>query len=114
MSEESDPAELFALLDDEYAREILTETSERAMSAKSLSEAISASLPTVYRRIERLQDCGLIEERRAFKEEGRHYGIYEARLDRIDIELNEGELAVSVETEPTDPADHFTAMWEDM
>jgi len=42
------------------------------MSAKSLSEACDASLPTIYRRIERLQECGLIEERRAFKEDGSH------------------------------------------
>lgn len=114
MSEDPDPADLFALLDDEYARAILTETSVRPMSVKNLSEVMDASLPTIYRRVERLQDCGLLEERPAFQQEGRHYGVFEARLERIDIELDDGELTVSVETEPTDPADHFTAMWEEI
>lgn len=114
VSEEPDPDDLFALLDDEYARAILTATSKRPMSAKTLSEEIDASLPTIYRRIERLRDSGLIEERPAFQREGRHYGVFEARLERIDVKLDDGELIVSVEIEPTDPADRFTAMWEDL
>lgn len=114
MSEDPDPADLFALLDDEYARAILTETSMGPMSAKTLSEEIDASLPTVYRRIEWLLAAGLIDERPAFQEKGRHYGVFEARLEHIDVDLAEGELSVSVETEPTDPADRFTAIWEDI
>lgn len=114
MSEDPDAADLFALLDDEYARAILTETSVRPMSAKRLSEAVDASLPTIYRRVERLRDAGLIDERPAFQREGRHYGVYEARLERIDVRLADGALTVSVEVEPTDPADRFTAIWEDL
>lgn len=114
MSEEPDAADLFALLDDEYARAILTETSVRPMSAKRLSEAVDASLPTIYRRVEWLRDAGLIDERPAFQREGRHYGVFEARLERIDVRLDDGALTVSVEIEPTDPADRFTAIWEDL
>lgn len=113
MSEEADPAELFALLDDEYARTILTKTSERPMSAKALSEACDASLPTVYRRLDRLTDCGLVAERTEFGDEGRHYSVYGARLERVSIEVEDGELRVSiVAPELEDPADRFTRMWE--
>lgn len=84
------------------------------MSAKTLSEACNASLPTIYRRIDRLRECGLLEERTAFRDEGRHFGVYEARLDRIVVELEGGEFRVDVETTPTDMADRFTAIWEDM
>ncbi len=114
MSEDSAPADLFAVLDDEYARAILTETSEQPMSAKTLSEACDASLPTIYRRIERLQACGLLEERTEFADEGRHYGVYRACLERIVIELTNGELEVAVESESTDAADRFTNMWEEI
>lgn len=113
MSEESDPAELFALFDDEYARAILTKTSERPMSAKALSEACDASLPTVYRRLDRLTDLGLVDERTEFGDEGRHYSVYEARFERASIEIEDGELSVSVVAPgPEDPADRFTRMWE--
>lgn len=115
MSEDCPPAEVFALLDDEYARAILTATSVQPMSAKSLSEECDASLPTVYRRAERLADCGLIEEGTQLADDGHHYSVYEARLDRLTVELEAGELQISVEEKPTeDIADRFTDMWEDI
>lgn len=114
MSEEPPLEELFAVLDDEYARTILTETSTQPMSAKTLAEACDASLPTIYRRIDRLTECGLIEERTEFGDEGRHYGVYRATLDRLVVELDDGELTVDVTAEPSDPADRFTKMWEDI
>lgn len=111
VSEEPPPDELFALLDDEYARAILTETSTRPMSANALSDACDASLPTIYRRIDRLLDCGLVEERTEFGEEGRHYGVYEARLERVTVTLVDGEFEIGVET-TEDAADRFTRLWE--
>ena len=114
MSEEpsTDAESLFAVLDDEYARAILTETNQQPMSAKSLAEACEASLPTIYRRIDLLSDCGLIEEHTAFSDSGRHYGVYEATLDQIVIDLTEGEFSADVTAEPADAADRFTDLWE--
>lgn len=115
MSEDCPPTEVFALLDDEYARAILTATSVQPMSAKSLSEECDASLPTVYRRAERLADCGLIEESTQLADDGHHYSVYEARLDRLTIELEAGELQITVEEKSTeDIADRFTDMWKDI
>ncbi|MFP8954778.1 helix-turn-helix domain-containing protein [Natrialbaceae archaeon A-arb3/5] len=114
MSEESSLEDLFAVLDDEYARAILTETSTEPMSAKSLADACDASLPTIYRRIDRLSEHGLIEERTEFADEGRHYGVYKATLDRIVIELGDEEFTADVTTTSPDPADRFTQLWEDI
>lgn len=114
MSEEPDIEVLFDVLDDEYARAILTETSKEPMSAKTLAEACDASLPTIYRRIDRLSACGLIEERTEFGDEGRHYGVYRATLDQLVVELEDGELSADVTARPSDPADRFTQMWEDI
>ena len=113
MSEDPPTVEVLALLDDRYARDILTATSERPMSAKRLSEECGASLPTIYRRAERLVECGLLEERTELAEDGHHYSTYEARLRRLSVELADGELDVTVEAErETDVADRFTDMWE--
>lgn len=113
MSEDSSAEEIFALLDDEYARAILAQTSIEPMSAKKLSDRCDASLPTVYRRAERLVDCGLLAERTELGESGHHYSVYEAELDSLTVDLEEGDLSVTVETgEPDDPADRFTDLWE--
>lgn len=113
MSEDPATEELFALLDDEYAREILTQTSIEPMSAKTLSDRCDASLPTIYRRAERLVDCGLLDERTEIGESGHHYSVFEARLDSLTVELADGGLSVTVEAgPPTDPADRFTDLWE--
>ncbi|ELZ01351.1 ArsR family transcriptional regulator, partial [Natrialba aegyptia DSM 13077] len=46
---------------------------------------------------------------------GHHYSVYEARLDRLTVELNDGELHVDVEETPADDvADRFTDIWEDI
>lgn len=113
VSEDPSPSELFALLEDEYAREILTATNTQPMSAKTLAEECDASLPTVYRRTDRLIECGLLAERTEVVADGHHYSVYEARLDRLTVELADDELRVEVEeTSPEDVADRFTDMWE--
>lgn len=113
MSEDRSPDELFALLDDAYARAILTATSTKPMSAKTLAEECDASLPTVYRRVDRLIECGLLAEQTEVVEDGHHYSVYEARLERLTVELEDGDLSVTVEEVPAeDVADRFTDMWE--
>jgi predicted transcriptional regulator len=113
VTEERLSGEVYSLLDDEYARAILTATNETAKSAKELSEECGASLPTIYRRAERLIDCGLLEERTELRNDGHHYSVYRARLKRITIELDDDELNVEIEAEqPKNMADRFTEMWD--
>lgn len=114
MSEDPGVETLLSVLDDEYARTILMETDQRPMSAKHLAEACDASLPTIYRRIDRLSELGLVTDRPEFTGEGRHYSVYEATLDQVVIDLDEGNLNITMTTEPTDAADRFTEMWEDI
>lgn len=113
MSEDPPTEDVFALLDDEYARAILTQTSIEPMSAKTLSERCDASLPTIYRRTERLIECDLLAERTEIGPDGHHYSVFDARLDRLTVELDEGDLSMRIEAgEPEDPADRFTDLWE--
>ncbi|MFC6960978.1 winged helix-turn-helix domain-containing protein [Halocatena marina] len=115
MNGDRSPGELFSLLDDEYARAILIATSKRPMSAKMLSEECGASLPTIYRRIERLVDCDLLTEHTQIAEDGHHYGVYEARLQRLTVDLSDGDLQIAVEERRSeDIADRFTDMWGEL
>ena len=105
------PAELFALLDDEYARAILAATSREPMSAPTLAEVCDASRSTVYRRIERLKDLDLVAETTDPDVDGYHRHVYAARFRGLSVELVDGEYRLSVDR-LDHPADRFTEMWE--
>lgn len=113
VGDETDTDEILALLDDSYAQEILRQTRNNAMSAKELSETCNISISTVYRRAERLVECGLLAERRIPQSDGNHYSMYEARLDELTIRLTDDGFEVTVsERAAGNLADRFTEMWE--
>ena len=111
MPGDESPAEVFALLDDEYARAILAATSQRPMSAPTLAEVCDASRPTVYRRIDRLTDHDLLAERTAPDSDGHHRRVYAARFAGLSVTLVDGEFRLTVDR-GDHPADRFTDLWE--
>ena len=112
MSEDSDIEAVAAVLEDETARTILTETSLEPMSANTLSECCGASKPTVYRRLEDLRDLDLLEERtKPDPEGGHHRTVYSTNMDRITVDLRDGELHLEIDRRE-DMADRFTRLIE--
>lgn len=116
MSEDCDDEEILALLNDEYARAILEETSSEPMSARTLSERCDASRATIYRRINRLKDCDLIEEQMQPQPDGNHHKVFASRLESYSVEFEDGQMRANIERMPAkeDVADRFTKMWEDL
>ena len=112
MTEESDVRAIGGLLEDEYAHAILIHTSRQEMSAPELSDACDASVSTIYRRIERLQQYDLLEERLQLNRDGHHYNTYTARLDQIEIELVEGTFELKITYHEPNAADRFTDLFE--
>jgi predicted transcriptional regulator len=110
---EDDDAAVFRLLHDEYARSILTATSRGAMSARELAEVCESSLPTVYRRVDDMVSHGLLVEETELDPAGNHYTTYEAAVEHIDIDIENGEIDVTI-TQQSDVADRFTRVWEDI
>lgn len=123
MSEDPAPGDLLDLLSDEYARDILAATSARPMSAQQLAEQYDMSEATVYRRVDRLQEQGLLKEQNVPRTSGNHYSVYVATLSEVSVELDDGSFETDVERsapetfpgqDETDPADRFTRMWENL
>ncbi|WP_440991504.1 ArsR/SmtB family transcription factor [Haloarchaeobius baliensis] len=112
MSEDVDRAEVLRLLDDEYARAILTATSRAQMSAKELADTIDASPPTVYRRVEDLQDAGLLVEQMQYEASGHHHAVYRTAVERVTVTFEDGEYAVHVDGVEESTADRFTRLYE--
>jgi biotin operon repressor len=113
VSEDTDDAAIFRLLDDQYARCILTETSDEPMSAKELGDACDASLSTVYRRADELQQHGLVTEQTKADADGHHFSLYQATVENITVEFDAGTVSVSV-SKRSDPADQFAQIWDEI
>ena len=110
--EDAANAAVISLLDDEYARAILIETSIEPLSASALSERCDASEPTVYRRIEQLKDHDLIVERQQLDPDGHHYKTFQTRVERVTVEIEEGNCTIDVARREIDAADRFTNLFE--
>lgn len=113
MPEDVDPEEVFALLDDQYARALLVRLTDDAMTAQQLQETTEASLATVYRRLDDLADCGLVAERTRVDAEGNHYAVYEATLGELRVQLTADGFETTVDARE-DVADRFTRVWREM
>jgi predicted transcriptional regulator len=114
VADDCPPAEVFGLLDDEYARSLLSATSHRPMTVPELTEQCEMSATTVYRRLNQLERYGLVESEQVPDPDGNHKQRFEAQLDRLVVRLEDGEFNLSVETASTTQqfADAFTDLWE--
>ena len=110
----TDDEELYALLDDDYARRILVETYGETRSAKALSEACGASESTIYRRVERLRERDLIEGVSRLDPGGHHHEVYAARVEQVTIELTDNGFVVDVDYADEHAADRFTRLYEEL
>lgn len=105
--------EVVGLLDDDVARTILAATSVQAMSASELAERCDTSMPTIYRRLEDLEEADLLFQRTRIDPGGDHHNVYAARFRRLLVELEAGEYEVELLVEE-DPADRFTRLFEEL
>ncbi|MDG5817341.1 winged helix-turn-helix domain-containing protein [Natronococcus sp. A-GB7] len=108
-----DPGPVLDLLADPYARRILTAANDEPMTAKALSEACDASLPTIYRRVDTLDEQGLLEETRVVDSDGSHRRVYRTTVESVRATLEGDELRVVVDTRD-DLAGNFTDLWEEL
>lgn len=113
----SDPRPIKEILDaigDERARELLADVAMEPRPAKELADARDVSLPTVYRRLELLQEHDLITEQTKIADDGNHYNIYECNFDSTVIKLDEeGEYDVRVYRRENAP-ERFVQLWDEL
>lgn len=113
MGKEWDPEDIFDVLGSELARHILVLASDESRSARQLAERCGASLPTVYRRVDALQEYGLLDEELRIDEQGNKFRLFETRLNRVCFEVDDDGFDVDVEFR-RDTVDQFEAFWTDL
>jgi predicted transcriptional regulator len=107
----SDLSTLVSLLDDEHVRTILAATSAEPLAAAELADRCALSTSAVYRRVDRLVDADLLDERTRPRSDGHHDTVYVAALERFELTVADGELDWQVERTESDVADELARLW---
>ena len=113
MSNDDRSEELLELLGQERVRQILAATSRESLSARDLSEECDVALSTIYRRVEDMIASDLLVERTRIETDGSHHSVYEANIDHLDVDVEDGSLDVNVHIRE-DAAQRFSRIWSDI
>ncbi|MFB6162313.1 MAG: ArsR/SmtB family transcription factor [Halococcoides sp.] len=98
---------------DEHAREVLAAVSREPMSAKELAEECDLSKPTVYRRLELLEENDLVTDRTLVADDGNHYKVFESNFESTVISLEDDEYHVRIyRTENL--SNRFSELWDEL
>lgn len=113
MSRDDSADVLLELLGEERVRQILTATSREPLSAKELSEECGVAPSTIYRRVEDMVAHDLLVERTQIEADGSHHSVYEANVDHLDIDIEDGTIDIRMHVRE-DAAQRFSRIWSDI
>lgn len=113
MDDESSIEEILNTIGDEHARTVLASVSRKPGSAKELAERLELSQPTIYRRLELLEENDLITNRTLVADDGNHYKEYECNFNSTVISLDDDEYDVRIFREENLP-DRFSKLWDEL
>ncbi|MFC4986657.1 MULTISPECIES: ArsR/SmtB family transcription factor [Saliphagus] len=93
--------QLLDLVGDEYTREVLCAIAEQPRSATEVAAATSVSKPTAFRRLDRLEEFGLVEGVTVIDpEHGHHHERFRATFRGAVVEFGSEGFSVVLETDP--------------
>jgi predicted transcriptional regulator len=88
---------LLALLGDDYAYQILKAVVERPRTGREIREATGVSKATVYRRLDRLEEAGIVDSTMQLDEDGHHCKQFHAVTQSIQVQFGEDEFTAQIE-----------------
>ncbi|AWB26508.1 ArsR/SmtB family transcription factor [Halococcoides cellulosivorans] len=98
---------------DEHAREVLAAVSREPLSAKELADECDLSKPTVYRRLELLEEHDLVTDRTLVADDGNHYKVFESNFESTVISLEDDEYHVRI-YRTGNLSDRFSELWDEL
>lgn len=111
VSKEWEPKNIFDVLGNAQARQILVLADVKPMSAQELADQCGTSLPTIYRRINELVSYDLLQKQ-AKTEKGTQYQIFRTDLKKVCFEIDEGSFVVDVKLR-RQMVDQFEEFWQE-
>ena len=92
---------ILEIMADRYSRELLRTTRELPKSAFRISQETGIPISTVYRRIQKLQDAGVVRVSGEINLEGKKHFLYQSKVKAISSKVT-GEF-INVEIIPNPP-----------
>lgn len=92
---DGDAPEHLCLLNDTYARDILSALASEPQSGRALAENCDISRPTVYRRLNRLEAAGFVTTELSPDPDGHHRNEFHLVRDRLTVVIDDGSVAVT-------------------
>ncbi|WP_253737491.1 ArsR/SmtB family transcription factor [Halohasta salina] len=87
--------EPLSLLEDSYARRILAVLTDDPHRGRELADACEFSRPTVYRRLNRLEDAGIVDSELRIDPGGNHCKEFFIQRDAVEVTIADGSLTVT-------------------
>ena len=97
-TEDADQEAILSLLSDEYARRLLDALGSQSLSARELIDRMDASRATVYRRLDRLEEAGIVESSMEIHPEGHHRKQFRVTVDGVNLAFEPEGVTVNVTT----------------
>ncbi len=104
--------EVLAVLADADAR-IILKTLTEPMTAQELQAECDIPESTLYRKLDRLAEVGLLEERTRLSRDGRHANEYAPTFTELTISRDPttGEIELAVEPAPQAAEERLARLW---
>ena len=96
MADERSPTTVFAALHDDRCRDILVETLETPKTAPELATRCEQSRSTIYRKLQKLERAGLIEDATRFRTGERNIAEYRTRVEELSVSVTTDGLDVDL------------------
>lgn len=98
--------EILRLLDDSDCRTILEATDGEALSAPEITDACGVPSSTLYRKLDRLTEAGLLEEGLRIRSDGKHTQEYSRNVDDVVLTVgDEGTIELEIVETEEPPSD---------
>ena len=94
-----DADELLELLGDEYTYRVFETVVEQPRTGREIMDATGVSKATVYRRLEELEEAGLVESTLNIAEDGNHCKQFHAVVSSIQVRFDDDGFTASVESD---------------
>ncbi|OYR91278.1 transcriptional regulator, partial [Halorubrum sp. E3] len=88
--------ELLNLFGDEYTRRVFEAVSEQPRGGRAVAQAADVSRPTAYRRLNELQDAGLVTSECYVASDGHHREQFSASAQHLSVSLDGGDIEASI------------------
>lgn len=87
---------LLDLFGDEYTRRVFEAVSEQPRGGRAVAETADVSRPTAYRRLNELQDAGLVTSECYIAPDGHHREQFTAAAQHLSVSLDGGDIEATI------------------